>query len=63
MASFGKFNLFVEDLVKAASEGRVHGSSSIDRAFALLVAALVVSKHPTNGRYTLTARGRTGTMG
>ena len=43
------------------TEGRVHSSSSIDRGFVLLVAKQIVSKHPTNGRYTLTLRGRSGT--
>lgn len=44
-----------------ATDGRVHGSTSIDRAFVLLTAQQIVSKHPTNGRYTLTLRGRNGT--
>lgn len=44
-----------------ATDGRVHGSTSIDRAFVLLAAQQIVSKHPTNGRYTLTLRGRNGT--
>jgi hypothetical protein len=46
---------------KPMTDGGTHGSTSIDRAFVLLVAQKIVSKHPTTGRYTLTDRGRNGT--